>query len=242
MTSSPSALDVSSSLPTHLTPVTKPLLLAAYKFGEPYRKRRVKVPSDILWKNFLALFYSRLELNRDLDIEIFDENGIEIVSVDDLVDNDVLVVKEKRTTKSKTSSSLSSSWPHHHGNRQGVVTKDTTGDPSQRSHDQTQPQPHHVTPAPGQLSSNTRLHLGGSGSHTLTIMLGPPVLSHFIQCNSFGHYFLAEAENLKIKLVPGKSRKVHCVVKVPHVNIGGLLWGVSIVCNERANFFSKCRI
>ena len=206
----------------------KPLILAAYKYGEPHRKRRVKVPVDILWKDFLTLFYSRFELNYDLDIEVFDENGIEIVSVDDLVDGDILVVREKHPVKTKTSSSLpasaSSALPprhHHQSSQHGMLGRDRTGDMSQRSHDQTMP--NNMTPTPLPLSSSAQLHPGESGSHTPTMMVAMPTLSHFIQSNSFGHYFLAEAENLKVKVVPGKSRKVYCVIKVPHINLGGLL-------------------
>ena len=222
-----SALDISltpPSPPSHQAVDKKPILLAAYKFGEPYRKRRVKVPPDLLWKDFLALFYSRLELNRDLDIEIFDENGIEIVSVDDLVDNDILVVREKKhpkPVKMVASSAGGASWSHNPGNRQGMASRNASGDPCWRSHDQAPP--HHSTPAALHSSSSNRPHPGRSGCHTFSMMLGPPVLSHYIQCNSFGYYFLAEAENLKMNPVTGRSRKVHCVVKVPHVNIGRYL-------------------
>ena len=71
-----------------------PLVIAAYKQGDPSRKRRVKVPPNIKWAEFLDLFYDRFVVSRDFAIEIYDEKGIEIVSTDDLLHDDVLVVKE----------------------------------------------------------------------------------------------------------------------------------------------------
>ena len=226
-------------------------MLAAYKYGEPYRKRRVKVPADTPWKDFLALFYSRLDLNRHLDLEIFDENGIEIVSVDDLIDNDVLVVREKKPIKSIGSISMvaapmatSSSWQHHQDSRQGLSTsvRDTPSDPFRRPHEQAQPYqapprqspshqapPHHhggQVPLKMMPVSSSSQSPGVTSEHAPSVKVGPPTLSHFIQCNSFGHYFLAEAENLKLQLVPGKSRKAHCVVKVPHTSVGK--WGKTL--------------
>ena len=77
-----------------------PLVVAAYKQGDPSRKRRVKVPPNIKWTEFLDLFYHRFDVSRDLAIEIYDEKGIEIVSTEDLLQGDVLVVKEATKTRS----------------------------------------------------------------------------------------------------------------------------------------------
>ena len=71
-----------------------PLIIAAYRQGDPSRKRRVKVSPNIKWAEFLDLFYDRFGVSRDLAIEIYDEKGIEIVCVEDLLQDDVLVVKE----------------------------------------------------------------------------------------------------------------------------------------------------
>ena len=213
---------------------TKPLVVAAYKYGEPYRKRRVKVHTNIPWKEFIGLFYSRLDLDQDCDLEVFDENGVEIVSIDDLLDNDVLVVREKQIKDVPVAmappSMRLSSWQHQHA-RMGVpgMVRDTPPEPFRRSHDQAAIHPalvnhHHSEPGPPRMSSMSvpRISVKMPTEHAPSVMVGPPTLSHFIQCNSFGHYFLAEAENLKLPQVPGKSRKAHCVVKVPHGNVGEL--------------------
>jgi len=169
-----------------------------------------------------------------LDLEIFDESGVEIVSVDDLLDNDVLVVREKQPVKDgpvsmAPTSMRPSPWQQHQHPRQGLsaIVRDTPSEPFRRSHDQAAIHPalvnhHHSEPGPPKMSSlsvprnSTRMPT----EHAPSVMVGPPTLSHFIQCNSFGHYFLAEAENLKLPQVPGKSRKAHCVVKVPHASVG----------------------
>jgi len=77
----------SSPNTSHVQPSERPLIVAAYHYGAPYRKRRVKVPPNINWKDFLGLLYSRLNISPDFDVEIYDEKGIEIVSVEDLVEN-----------------------------------------------------------------------------------------------------------------------------------------------------------
>ena len=203
-------------------------MLTAYKYGDPHCKRMVTVPSDILWKDFLTLFYSRFELNYDLDIEVFNENGIKIVSVDDLMNGDVLVVREKQPVRAETSSSLPSSSasalsPRRH--RQSIQCRtqgrDKTGYISQRSHDQTMS--NSMTPTPLPLLSSAEVHPSGSGTQPCTMITITPTLSNLIQCNSFGYYFMAEAENLKVKTIPRKSRKVNCIIKVPRINLGGLL-------------------
>lgn len=124
------------------SPLDQPLIVAAYLHGDPSRKRRVKVPPNIKWNDFLALFYSRLDLNPNLEIEIFDEKGIEIVSVDDLVEGDVLVVKERRPKSShalhsksrKTDSSIFPSASEHFGS-DSMVTH-LSHDMGRISHDQ----------------------------------------------------------------------------------------------------------
>ena len=196
---SSSSVDASPTPPTH--PTTKPLLLAAYRYDDPSRKRRVKVPSDISWKDFLSLFYSRLEISHNVEIEIFDERGIEIVSVEDLVDNDVLVIREKRPKLSLTSS-----------NRQ--LVRDTLNDPLRRMHNQAPPS--HVTSI--SKGFNARSHMG-VGDHTSSMIVGVPLLSHFIRCNSFGYYFLAEGVTMKSVQTQGVGRikKAHCIVKIPHI-------------------------
>ena len=207
----PSSSQPTPTPPSQQTPA-KPLLLAAYKYSDPSRKRRVKVPSNILWKDFLSLFYSRLDISSDVGIEIFDERGSEIVTVDDLVDNDVLVIREvpSRAQPGK------SAWPSSGtsgGNRYRCVPPT---DPFGRSHDQAPPS--HMMPL-----SNTpgmKPHDILTEDHLTTVMLGTPHLSHFIQCNSFGYYFLAEVNNIKFMPSQGKARKAHCIVKVPHFNKG----------------------
>ncbi len=160
--------------------LSPPLIVAAYLHGDPSRKRRVKVPPNIKWADFLALFYSRLDLSPNTEIEIFDERGIEIVACEDLIANDILVVREKRHTHSRHSERMS---------------HDLTG----RSHD-----------------------LAGM-SHDGSVMMGTPLLSHFIQSNSFGYYFLAQVDNLPSGTPQGgtrtpsggRVRKTHCVLKIP---------------------------
>ena len=169
----------------------QPLIVAAYLYGDPSRKRRVKVPPNIKWTEFLALFYSRLQLSPNLEIEIFDEKGIEIVSVDDLVEGDVLVVKEKwpKPSLAHTSKSMKNDTSMFAGSdSHSVVSVQTcmSHDLRRMSHDQ-------------ELSS---------------VLVRAPGLSHFIQCNSFGYYFLAEVQNMKV-LPDQKVRKTHCVIKVP---------------------------
>ena len=206
----------------------KALILTAYKYGDPHCKRRVKVAADILWKDFLTLFYSCFELNYDLDIKVFNENGIEIVSVDDLMNGDILVVREKQPVRAETYSSLPASAAsalsprhHHQSSQHGMLGRDRTGDMSKRSHDQTMP--NNMTPTPLPLFSSAEFHPSGSGTQPRTMIVITPTLSHLIQCNSFGYYFMAKVENFKVKAVPGKLRKVNCIIKVPHINLGGLL-------------------
>lgn len=93
-----------------------PLIIAAYRQGDPSRKRRVKVSPNIKWAEFLDLFYDRFGVSRDLAIEIYDEKGIEIVSVEDLMQDDVLVVKE--VTKARTA------------NRDGAAPSSDEGPPT----------------------------------------------------------------------------------------------------------------
>ncbi len=159
-----------------------PLIVAAYLHGNPSRKRRVKVPPNIKWAEFLALFYSRLDLNPNTEIEIFDERGIEIVACEDLIANDILVVREKI---------------HAHSRHSDRVSHDLAG----MSHDL----------------------VAMSHDHGFVGMMGTPLLSHFIQSNSFGYYFLAQVDNVPSRTPHSGSRtpqgarvrKTHCVLKVP---------------------------
>lgn len=185
----------------------KPLIIAAYRYGDPSRKRRVKVPPDTPWPEFLALLYSRLEIDRDLAIEICDENDIGIVSVDDLVDNEVLVVKERQSLDGGKAQ-----WGYGGGSvgRYGGG-RDAPPDPYRRSHDQALPTTAHMMP----ISKLSRSRVGGESAAS-SVIVGAPQLSHFIQCNSFGYYFLAEADNVRLAQSQGKARKAHCIVKVPY--------------------------
>ena len=163
-----------------------------------------------------------------MEIEISDERDIGIVCVDDLVDNEVLVVKEKPVMDAKPLSVQSWMGPPpttsasvaRHGNSRDLPT-----DPFRRSHDQAMSG---LMPA-GAVSSKGRSRGGnsgggGGGDPTSCVMVGVPQLSHFIQCNSFGYYFLAEAENVRLMQSQAKTRRAHCIVKVPHAQ--GEVWSV----------------
>lgn len=156
--------------------------------------------------------------------------------MDDLVENEVLVVKERVSDlKTPPPASSSSSWDGHKGR----------GDPFHRSRDQAVPTHMttvhgHVTMVPGHVTAvsshvtSVPAHMiakgsvigrsrGAGGDHTPSSSApltapGVPQLSHFIQCNSFGYYFLAEAENVRFAQSQGKSRRAHCIVKVPHLH------------------------
>lgn len=186
----------------------RPLIVAAYRYREPFRKRRVKVPTNIKWKDFLALIYSRLEIDPSSSIEIYDEQGIEIVDVDDLVENDVLVVRDvlpsvKATPKSSVKGRPSSVL--------GAGTEREEGGPLQRCPEQS---------GGSVVTAITRSHDKSHDLSEQSMMVGTPQLSHFIQLNSFGYYFLAEVENMKLVPSHGKIKKIHCIVKVPHCQKG----------------------
>ena len=194
------------------SPSEQPLIVAAYLHDAPSRKRRVKVPLNIKWRDFLALFYSRFDISPELEIEIYDEKGIEIVSVDDLVENDVLVVREKSVSTAKGS--------HAHPPRQpgGSRMSGTT------HHTSLPPNTSYVDTRTGYQDSsssrNTVVSIPTRMSHdssdpTSSLMMGVPNLSHFIQSNSFGSYFLAEVENMRLLSSQGRMKKTHCVIKVP---------------------------
>ena len=171
----------------------RPLIVAACRYGDSRPKRRVKVPPNISWKEFLGLFYSRLGISPEFEIEVFDEKGIEIVSVEDLVENDVLVVKEKRE---KPVHLQPSPQPFKFGSRSPRPSSVHLGEQSESSR-------------------VARARSAEPGDQFLTPM-GVPHLAHFIQSNSFGYYFLAEVENMKLLPARGKVKKTHCIVKVPH--------------------------
>lgn len=143
-----------------------------------------------------------------MEIEISDENDIGIVSVDDLMDNEVLVVKERILMDTNVKTVL---WRGHAGGKQHG---DMPTDPFHRSHDQALPS--HVTVSISN-GPGVRSRGGGNGDSTPYVMVGVPQLSHFIQCNSFGYYFLAEAENVKLVQAQSKTKRAHCIVKVPHI-------------------------
>ena len=202
----------------------RPLIVAAYRYGEPFRKRRVKVPPNIKWKEFLALIYSRLEIDSNCTIEIYDEQGIEIVDVDDLVENDVLVVRDMPPSVKSSSKSLVKGrptsvpgvWPGMGLGREGGGG---VGEPIQ----------HRLLEQSGTPQQGTSFGAAAAGvgshdkSHDLSehsMMVSTPQLSHFIQLNSFGYYFLAEVENMKLVPTHGKIKKIHCIVKVPHCQKG----------------------
>ena len=203
---------------SRMEPVERPLIVAAYRHGEPFRKRRVKVPTNTKWKEFLSLIYSRLEIDPSSHVEIYDEQGIEIVDVDDLVENDVLVVKEAaptssvRTTSTKFASKGQPSNVYRGGPAMGREGEELM---LQRYHD-----PSNVSQVSSVPASSSRF----SKSHEMAVehsmLVSTPQLSHFIQLNSFGYYFLAEVENMKLVPTHGKIKKIHCIVKVPHCQKG----------------------
>jgi hypothetical protein len=216
--SSPSPLGGGSGQ-TRAEPNKRPLIVAAYRYGEPFRKRRVKVPTNIKWKEFLALIYSRLEIDTNLNIEIYDEQGIEIVDVDDLVENDVLVVRDmpasmksypKSATKGKPMNPLGG----------GVGTGGREGGRGEMIH-QRYPEPANSVAIPAVVVRSHDKSRDHGFEHSM--MVSTPQLSHFIQLNSFGYYFLAEVENMKLVPTHGKIKKIHCIVKVPHCQKGMLL-------------------
>ena len=191
-----------------------PLIIAVYRYGDPFRKRRVKVPPHLRWTEFLDLLCSRLEVTPEHDIEIYDESGIEIVSVEDLVPNDVLVIREKRRKASSDFSRYEYPSPrersrHTEGERGPLLQQSDghapqqhsssypTSSVSRRSHDSScdpgEPMRSHEQPSPP---------------------IGTAQLTHFIRSNCFGQYFLAEVEHVRLP-VSGKMRKAHSVVKVP---------------------------
>jgi hypothetical protein len=200
----------------------KPLIIAAYRYGDPSRKRRVKVPPDTPWSEFLSLLYSRLEISREFEIEICDENDIGIVSVDDLVDNEVLVIKEKAPMDGKAQWGYGGS-----GRRYGADGgRSIHLDPYHQQHDPAMSAAGGHLMSISKLPSSARTRIGGSGdptsSYAPSVIVGTPQLSHFIQCNSFGYYFLAESDNVRLAQSQGKARKAHCIVKVPYQQ-GGFL-------------------
>lgn len=200
----------------------RPLIVAAYRYGEPFRKRRVKVPTNIKWKEFLALIYSRLEIDTSSNIEIYDEQGIEIVDVDDLVENDVLVVKDVQSSMKSFSKSAAKG---RHLNPIGAGTgSEGTGEPIQRYLEQGSIVPGISAPAVT-TRSHDKSHDLMSSEHSM--MVSTPQLSHFIQLNSFGYYFLAEVENMKLVPTHGKIKKIHCIVKVPHCQKGICLYYIT---------------
>ena len=198
-----------------MEPKERPLIVAAYRYGEPFRKRRVKVPVNTKWKEFLALIHSRLEIDPSSHIEIYDEQGIEIVDVDDLVENDVLVVRDMAPSKRSMSKSLAKGQTSS-GFVAGPAVEREGEETVQRYQDQMNT---------SQMSSVAMASSRYSKSHDLvehSMLVSTPQLSHFIQLNSFGYYFLAEVENMKLVPTHGKIKKIHCIVKVPHCQKGML--------------------
>ena len=187
-----------------------PLIIAVYRCGDPYHKRRVKVPAHITWSQFLSLLSSRLDVPRDCEISTYDENGIEIVSVEDLVPNDVLVVKERQPV---------SEYPRSPGFYPSTRSKQPDQDRVQSGSLLRQ---HKEAPPPQQTTSRSVSVV--SSRHVQTPPMGTPQLTHFIKANQFGYYFLAEVEAGRVgggREGGGEEggsvgrRRVHCVVKVP---------------------------
>lgn len=204
----------------------RPLIVAAYRYGKPNRKRRVKVPTNTKWKDFLSLIYSRLEIEPALKIEIYDEQGIEIVDVDDLVENDILVVRDtppstrtapKSLPKPQSSTALGVwSGTIREGGRGGgelVPRLPELSGISQGSNAS-------VATATTATAAVIRSHDKSRDPNEHSMMVSTPQLSHFIQLNSFGYYFLAEVENMKLVPTHGRIKKIHCIVKVPHCQKG----------------------
>ena len=183
-----------------------PLIIAAYRYGDPYHKRRVKVPAYITWQEFLTLLANRLEVRGHSQIATYDENGIEIVSVEDLLPNDVLVVKEKTATEY----SRSNHFPRSR---------------DERGHSTSLRQPEETPHAPTTAHAHVALSRNRLQSHFLP-PAGTPLLTHFIKANHFGYYFLAEIDSQRLGggregggrelgEEGGGRRRTHCVVKVP---------------------------
>ena len=172
--------------------------------------------------------------------------------VDDLVENEVLVVKEKLSDKPASAwsgdaianrdlSYRSHDQPHDQYQR-SHEQQCQSRDQYHRSHDQAHGG--HMTAVvpsgkagPMNRSRNVGVansapsygtvgarNVGVANSASSYGTVGAPVLSHFIQCNSFGYYFLAEAENVRLVQSQGRTRKAHCIVKVPHIQ-GTCVWG-----------------
>ena len=200
---------------TYIIPSERPLIVAAYRHGDPFRKRRVKVPHNILWNEFLGLFYSRLDIRPDAELEIFDEKGIEIVSVEDLVENDVLVIKERYRTMIPPPPQILKYKPRASPQKlmkmndpkvecEQLLPSSATQFSSYALSERTNSDHAHVI-------SSSHDQLGSAPTP-----MGVPLLAHFIQSNSFGYYFLAEVDNMKVLPTHGKVKRTHCIVKVPH--------------------------
>ena len=218
--SSSSSSHLGGSLQMRVESIKRPLIVAAYRYGEPFRKRRVKVPTNIKWKEFLALIYSRLEIDTNLNIEIYDEQGIEIVDVDDLVENDVLVVRDMPASMKSYPKSVAKGKPLNPMGAAGTG-REAGGMMVPRYPEQPNsiPPAGVSVPAAAVVRSHDKSRDFGV-EHSM--MVSTPQLSHFIQLNSFGYYFLAEVENMKLVPTHGKIKKIHCIVKVPHCQKGML--------------------
>ena len=183
------------------------------------------MPPNIQWEDFLRLFYSRFDIAPNAKIEIYDEKGIEIVSVDDLVENDVLVVVERMGRSDRLSAVQHMSVPERKGSSRprlsSSLPQPVVAPPGARS----EGLPSELAPTP--TSAALRLQRppspGAPTEHSQELLhehdpssVSVPRLAHFIQSNSFGYYFLAEVEHLALLPAHGKIKKIHCIVKVPH--------------------------
>lgn len=208
----------------------RPLIVAAYLHSDPRRKRRVKVPPNIQWEDFLRLFYSRFDIAPNAKIEIFDEKGIEIVSVDDLVENDILVVVERMGRPDRLSAVQHAAVPERKGPSRPRLSPSLLPQPAAaavggaRGGEVGLP-PELPPPPPAASAQRPQRPPSPSASteHSQELLhehdpssVSVPRLAHFIQSNSFGYYFLAEVEHLALLPAHGKIKRIHCIVKVPH--------------------------
>ena len=150
-------------------------------------------------------------MRRDCDIGIYDENGIEIVSVEDLVPNDVLVVKERLTMETTSHS-------------QYYPAQEPPSRQLERGRSASLRRPEEMRHQQTSVATIVKTRL-----QSLLPPSGAPLLTHFIKANHYGYYFLAEVESARVAgreggrdggregggEEGGLKKRTHCVVKVP---------------------------